>query len=95
MNAAVMKLGDLMKDRVTGFEGVATGVADYLTGCRQWLLSSQKLKPDGDAIAMWIDEIRLEVTHAGVISLPASAIASHPGGPSSGPSRTVQSPPTR
>lgn len=46
------------RDSVTGFVGRITGRADYLTGCRQYLLEGLA---QGAPTANWIDEDRLEV----------------------------------
>lgn len=88
-----MKLGDFVRDRITGFEGVATGVANYITGCTQWLVTSKKLKPDGDTVANWLDEVRLEPGEGE--SLRLSPASGQPGGPSMGPTATVQAPRAR
>ena len=56
-----MKLGQIARDKITGFKGVLTGHANYLTGCDQYLLSP-KCKEDGSHIdGRWFDEGRLEV----------------------------------
>lgn len=52
----MINLGATAKDIITGFEGVVTGRASYLTGCDQYLVS-----PRGDKEARWFDEQRLEV----------------------------------
>lgn len=53
--------GDKVKDKVTGFEGTVTGVAEYLTGCRQVLI--QPPVKDGEfKDGRWMDDGRLEVT---------------------------------
>ena len=52
-------LGRTMRDRVTGFTGVATGVVFYLTGCNQVLLTPP-VGEDGKARdAGWYDQQRL------------------------------------
>jgi hypothetical protein len=44
-------------DRITGFAGVATGQAFYISGCSQVLLAAPS---DGKAVASeWFDEQRL------------------------------------
>jgi len=54
-------LGKTLKDRITGFQGVATGYVSYLTGCNQVLLAP-KVKEDGTLPdSSWFDEQRLEV----------------------------------
>jgi len=54
----MIKLGEKVKDSITGFEGVATGRATYLYGCVRVLVESKKLK-DGKPIEEWFDEQRL------------------------------------
>lgn len=52
-------LGEVLKDKVTGFEGVVLGRTEYFTGCDHYGLCSQELK-DGKPIGWeWLDEIRL------------------------------------
>lgn len=52
-------LGEVLKDKITGFQGVAIGRTEYLTGCTHYGLCSQILK-DGKPIEWeWIDEFRL------------------------------------
>ena len=42
------RLGDRLRDKISGFEGIATVRAQYLNGCEQYLLKPQGLKEDGD-----------------------------------------------
>lgn len=44
-----IKLGDVAKDSVTGFQGVATGYSTHLNNCPRWTLQPQEVK-DGKAI---------------------------------------------
>ena len=56
------ELGEVLEDKVTGFNGVALGVTTYHTGCIHYGLCSQRLK-DGKPIDWeWFDEARLEST---------------------------------
>lgn len=53
-------LGAKVKDKITGYKGVVTGRAEYLTGCIQYLVTQTKTNkegaiPDGE----WLDEVRL------------------------------------
>lgn len=51
--------GVRVRDVISGFEGVITGRADYITGCNQMLVNPQKVA-DGKIVAgEWIDEHRL------------------------------------
>ena len=53
------ELGEVVKDNVTGFEGVVLARTEYFTGCNHYGLSSQTLK-DGKPLEWeWLDETRL------------------------------------
>ncbi len=81
-NSKVVELGDSAKDVISGFTGIVTGRAEYLTGCTQFVVSAQKLDKDGKLPgAEWFDESRLMVVKKGAVKLPG-AVAS-PGGPQS------------
>ena len=55
-------IGSIVSDKITEYAGVVTGRADYVTGCNQYLVQSQKLKADGDIMpGKWLDEHRLTV----------------------------------
>lgn len=50
--------GDKVKDKTTGFAGVVTGRADYLSGCNQYCI--QPAVEDGKWVDLhWFDEPRL------------------------------------
>lgn len=69
---AAIKLGVKAKDKITGFEGVVTGHADYLTGCDQYLVQPP-VGEKGDARdGRWFDEQRLEVLDAPAMVLDNS-----------------------
>jgi hypothetical protein len=55
------RLGHTFRDKITGFTGVATGHAEYLTGCNQTLLSPRSSDPSKRAEAEWFDNQRLEM----------------------------------
>lgn len=62
-----IEIGVTVKDRLTGFSGVVTGRADYITGCNQYLVRPTKLKETGEMHdGNWLDEQRLEVVNAAV-----------------------------
>jgi hypothetical protein len=59
-------LGVQLRDVVTGFTGIATGRAEYLTGCTQYALAP-KVDADGKVQqSEWFDEQRLEQIGEGV-----------------------------
>lgn len=68
-------LGMQTRDLLTGFSGVVTGRADYLTGCHQYLVRPPSLKADGEPqTAEWFDDNRLVVEHGGELHDAAKAI---------------------
>lgn len=74
----MIKLGQKGRDKITGFDGIIVGRAQYLTGCDQYALAplarDGKIEP-----SQWFDEGRIEVTGAGV---SADEVAGpKPGGP--------------
>lgn len=65
-----MKLGNLVRDAVTGFEGIATAEVNYLSGCKQFCVvpkSTDGKMPEGQ----YIDYQRLTVVGEGV-ALPST-----------------------
>lgn len=55
-------MGDLLKDKVTGYEGVVMGITLYFTGCVHYGLSSRKVKEDGTINSWeWFDSTRLDL----------------------------------
>lgn len=54
------KLGDIVTDRITGFTGTVTGIAEFLYGCKRVLIQPSELK-DGKPIEdMWFDDQRVD-----------------------------------
>lgn len=51
-------LGEKVKDQISGFTGIVTGKAEYITGCVQYLIQPQSEENDYKE-AQWIDEHRL------------------------------------
>ncbi len=58
-----MKLGDKLRDTLTGFVGTATAHIQYLHGSPQWQLTALV---DGQPIMEWVEESRLQTVAAGV-----------------------------
>jgi hypothetical protein len=60
------KLGQRVKDRVTGFTGIATNRLEYLNGCIQYCVKPQHKEgekiPDGE----YIDQQQLELVDEGI-----------------------------
>ena len=72
--AEKIELGCTAKDRISGFTGVVTGTAYYLTGCNQALVAPTKLKEDGSTLdSHWYDFQRLERVDAPLVSFDNGA----------------------
>lgn len=88
-----VEIGDRIRDKVSGFKGIATGLTEYLNGCRQFLISAEKTENDGKKIdGIWIDEQTLKVVDKAVFANPFPRVAAAPraraGGASSSARRT-------
>jgi len=55
-----MKLGDVVKDRISGFKGVATCRLEYLNGCVRWQVSPQELHEGKPVDSHYFDDEQLE-----------------------------------
>ena len=51
--------GQVLKDKVSGFQGVVVGRTEYDTGCRHYGLQSQELHDGKPVDWEWFDESRL------------------------------------
>lgn len=59
----MIELGSLVKNRINGTVGMATGRAEYITGCNQVLVTAHKANKDGTVRdGVWTDEGLLIVT---------------------------------
>ena len=70
----MIKIGQRIRDKITGFEGVVIGKTIWLTGCNTFGLQSEKTTDDGTPLkTQWFDENRLEkVEGADVVNLDMS-----------------------
>ena len=85
-----IKLGDKVRDKISGFEGIASGKSTYLNGCFRILIEPMKLRDDGTTLdSVWFDVQQVEVVEAdpGVIEQDALV-----GGPMSNPTRAADAP---
>lgn len=72
-------LGQKVKDKITGFEGIATSHVKYLTGCDQYGVTPQ-IKDGKIECTEYFDYRRLEVTGEG-IAMEEVTEQNNPGGP--------------
>lgn len=61
-----MKLGNKLRDCVTGFEGVAVSRIEYLNGCVQFCLRAP-IKDGKIEDGQWFDVHQLEFVDAGIV----------------------------
>lgn len=62
----MIELGVKAKDKLTGFEGVVYGRAQYLTGCDQYILVPEIDKDGKVQDNHWFDEGRLQIIGSGL-----------------------------
>lgn len=55
----MVKLGDRVTDRISGFSGIATGRAEYLYGCVRVQVEPEALHDGKPVESQWFDEQRL------------------------------------
>lgn len=60
MNAK-FKLGDEVRDNISGYTGVVVGVTYWLWNCITYGVTSRELKDGAPREAQWMDEERLEL----------------------------------
>ena len=67
-----IQLGDRIRDEVTGFEGIAVGLTDYLTGCTHVGIQA-RCDHDGKVPEWyWVDVRRCAVLQGGAFDLAAA-----------------------
>lgn len=63
------ELGDRVRDRVNGFEGMVTGRAEYLYGSTQILVTPTEAPTEGKPpLNVWLDEDRVEMVSEGDVT---------------------------
>jgi hypothetical protein len=89
---AQIKLGDKVRDKITGLEGIATGRFEWLYGCIRFAVQPSILHEGKPVEPSTFDQDQLEIVAEKVPALAAPAGA-RPGGPKPDPKR--QSAPSR
>ena len=75
------EIGEILRDKITGFNGVVMVRSEYYTGCTQYGLLPRNLDDKGKISDWeWIDEIRLE-TLGEKINVSREIREQTPGGP--------------
>jgi hypothetical protein len=66
MKSKQIKLGNKVRDIVTGYEGIATAKVEYLNGCVQYCVKPPAGKDGNMPEGAYLDEGQLTVVSAGV-----------------------------
>lgn len=83
----MIKLGDKVRDNITGFTGIAIGRTEWLHGCARITIQPDKLDKDGKTLdACTFDEQQVELVKAQPVKVSKQASAG-PGGPKRDPGR--------
>jgi hypothetical protein len=59
-----IKIGDKVRDRLSGLVGYVHGKAEYITGCNQVLVNPRTVKDDKPVDGTWIDDSRIELVES-------------------------------
>lgn len=59
-------LGDRARDKITGFEGVLTSRAEFLTGCNRYCVQPTELKDGKPIDGIYFDEAQIEIVGEGL-----------------------------
>jgi len=67
MSNSTPKLGDRVKDCISGFVGIVISHAQHLTGCDRMFLEPGVDKDNKTHPGMWVDIDMLDIVEAGVV----------------------------
>jgi hypothetical protein len=66
---AAFRLGDLVKDELTGFEGIATTHQRHLTGCDGVWITSQTVVHEGKSVERCFDVLRVQLVESNPLKI--------------------------
>lgn len=69
MKRTQVDLGDHVRDRITGFEGIITGITRWLTGCDRAVVQSRILHEGRPQMSESFDVMQLELIERAVIKI--------------------------
>lgn len=76
--------GDKVKHVITGFSGIIVARTEFLNGCRQYAVQSEKLHGGKPIESEWIDEGQLELVTGTAALLKKLVTSPNRGGPARG-----------
>lgn len=82
-----IQLGDLVRDRITGFEGVVECISEWLNSCRRITVRPTFLKDNNIIDTVTFDAPQLDIIEAGYFDKPKIKPGNKTGGPSLSPVR--------
>lgn len=82
-----IKLGSKVRDKITGYTGIAIGVTDWLSGCRRVTVQTQELKDGKPIDSCCFDESQLDLVEE-TTAVSKIADPARPGGPMPSPKRS-------
>jgi hypothetical protein len=60
------ELGQIAKDKITGFKGILTARCEFLTGCNRYCIQPQELKDGKPIDSIYFDEAQIEIISEGI-----------------------------
>lgn len=87
-----VQLGDKVRDRISGFEGIVIGITEYLYGCRRPFVQPTALSNEGKpGEASSFDEPQLEILQPAAFEpvVTGAAVPTKTGGPRPAPAGRV------
>lgn len=78
----MIRLGDEVKDRISGFRGIVIAITQWFNGCSRITVATRKIGSDGKPVDHTFDEPQLELVRAGALPRPSiDVIERTKGGP--------------
>lgn len=75
--ARKVKIGQRVRDSISGFEGIVVAKTSYLYGCERVGVAPEYLDDDGETISWhWFDEPQVEVIGDGFMACVKETLAS-------------------
>ena len=61
-----LELGQIAKDKITGFKGILTARCEFLTGCNRYCIQPHELKDGKPIDGIYFDESQIEIISDGI-----------------------------
>lgn len=79
----MIKFGDRVRDKVSGFQGIATAKHEYMNGCIRFTVDSEEMKDGKPVDGQWYDEQQLEVVNEKALEVKPAQVGGPRGAPPS------------